>query len=142
MKFEAGFFGLKSPSKTGILKTEQLTLSAKRKSDAGNLRKSILNKRVSMSCGATSSPWAIINATKGIYLYPDMSNHVHSCRILSILVKSCLFLPNPVNYFPFGATPCPWVIINATNGIFIDFISKDRFLAAKHSQRQLQEPFF
>merc|ERR1719228_2018233 len=66
VKFDAGFFGLKSPVKTGMPKTEQLTLSAKRKSDAGNLRKSILNKRVSMSCGATSSPWAIINATKGI----------------------------------------------------------------------------
>ena len=71
-----------------------------------------------------------------------MSNHVHSCRILSILVKSCLFLLNPVNSIPCGATPCPWAIINATNGIFIDFISKDRFLAAKRSQRQLQEPFF
>jgi len=66
VKFDAGFFELASPAKTGLPKTDQQTLSAKRKSDAHALRKSILNKRVSMSCGASSSPWAIINATKGI----------------------------------------------------------------------------
>ena len=63
MKFDAGFFELSSPAKTGLLKTDQ-TLSAKRKSDAHALRKSILTKRVSMSCGA--SPWAIINVNNSI----------------------------------------------------------------------------
>ena len=64
MKFDAGFFELASPAKnTALIKTDQ-TLSAKRKSDAHALRKSILNKRVSMSCGA--SPWAIINVNNSI----------------------------------------------------------------------------
>ena len=63
MKFDAGFFELASPAKTALLKTDQ-NLSAKRKSDAHALRKSILNKRVSMSCG--SSPWAIINVNNSI----------------------------------------------------------------------------
>lgn len=63
VKFDAGFFELASPAKTALLKTDQ-TLSAKRKSDAQALRKSILNKRVSMSCGA--SPWAIINVNNSI----------------------------------------------------------------------------
>jgi len=63
VKFDAGFFELASPAKTALLKTDQ-TLSAKRKSDAHALRKSILNKRVSMSCGA--SPWAIINVNNSI----------------------------------------------------------------------------
>ena len=63
MKFDAGFFELASPARTALQKTDQ-TLSAKRKSDAHALRKSILNKRVSMSCGA--SPWAIINVNNSI----------------------------------------------------------------------------
>jgi len=63
VKFDAGFFELASPAKTALLKTDQ-NLSAKRKSDAHALRKSILNKRVSMSCG--SSPWAIINVNNSI----------------------------------------------------------------------------
>jgi len=63
VKFDAGFFELASPAKTALLKTDQ-ALSAKRKSDAHALRKSILNKRVSMSCGA--SPWAIINVNNSI----------------------------------------------------------------------------
>lgn len=64
VKFDAGFFELASPAKnTALIKTDQ-TLSAKRKSDAHALRKSILNKRVSMSCGA--SPWAIINVNNSI----------------------------------------------------------------------------
>jgi len=63
VKFDAGFFELASPARTALQKTDQ-TLSAKRKSDAHALRKSILNKRVSMSCGA--SPWAIINVNNSI----------------------------------------------------------------------------
>ena len=63
MKFQAGFFELASPAKTGLAKPDQ-TLSAKRKSDANALRKSILNKRVSMSCG--TSPWKIINVSNSI----------------------------------------------------------------------------
>ena len=77
-----------------------------------------------------------------VYIY------IQTCPIMSTLVESCLFLSNPVYscrilsiLFHVVQLQCPWAIINAWKYLLI-FISKDRFFAAKRSQRQLQEPFF